>query len=244
MDKPTEKDYEELERLGAKLHIATPTAKWGFKLEKQDSGEVLYETTERAHSWVRNAYTMLISNMCADGVTQNSYGTGVLGIKSTGATAWQAANGAYSISPSVSVNSGATNALRYPGNGFVGAAGSTTNGIVIGTGTAAYSFDDYKLASMVSNGNGTGQMAYSAGTGVDNWDSTNKIYTSSFVRIINNNSGADIVINEVGIIMNTYSPAGYYYNCLMVRDLLETPITVPTDSKLTITYNMQTLFPA
>lgn len=242
MDKATEKDYEELERLGAKLHIATPTAKWGFKLEKQDGSEILYEATERAHSWVRNAYTILICNMCGNGPTQTSYGAGVLGVKGTNGVGWQGTTGAYPFAPAVSVNSGAVNALRYPGNGVVGAAGSITNGIVIGTGTTAYSFDDYKLATVIANGNAAGQMAYSAGTATDTWDSASKLYTSSFTRIMNNNSGADIVVSEVGLI--GYVGVSYASYFLLVRDLLEAPIVVPTDSKLTVTYNMQTLFPA
>ena len=78
----TEKDYELLENLGAKLHIATPTAKWGFKVEKD--GVVLLDTIERAHSWTRNAYNLLATTMCGIKTTgKSSFGNGEINLKLT-----------------------------------------------------------------------------------------------------------------------------------------------------------------
>lgn len=231
----TEKDYEELERLGAKLHIAVPTAIWGFKLESPD-GEIVYEKTERAHSWVRNAYNLLASTMCQVNATgTTSFGNGNINFKDVTATLRGVASNA--MGPLYN------NSVESAGYGYIGPSGDSSKGIVVGTGNTAYSFDDYKLAAAVANGNGVGQLAHSLSSISKSWDSVNKKYNVVHSRIFNNNSTADIVVAEGGIIGNLCHSGGVNSSVLLCRDVYDIPYTIPAAYKFTVSYTMSVQFP-
>ena len=234
----TEKDYELLENLGAKLHIATPTAKWGIKVEKD--GVVLLDTIERAHSWTRNAYNLLVSQMSAAAVTgKSAFSDGQLNLKATNGVVYGASGyiiGHYN--PSQSIES-----PQY--GGFVSDNGDATKGIVVGTGNTAYSFEDYQLSAQVTHGVADGQLSYTLSTIAKEFDTITKKYNVTHERIFYNNSAASITIKEVGIIGGMVSDAGGVTarKCLLCRDILGTAPDVPAGAKITITYTMSTQFP-
>lgn len=226
----TEKDYELLENLGAKLHIATPTAKWHIKVEKD--GDVLYEETERAHSWTRNAYNLLVSTMCACNCNGTSFGDGQINFKTTAGTV--------SGAP-MAITLNQANVETGSAEGFVGKAGVDTRGIVIGTSDSAYNFDDNKLSARITDGAGTGQMAHGLGTVTKAFDTNTKKFNVTHERVFNNNSSAAITVKEVGIICYIWN--SYSQLVLVCRDVLGSAVDVPAASKLTVTYVMSTQFP-
>lgn len=232
----TEKDYELLENLGAKLHIATPTAKWGFKVEKD--GVVLLDTIERAHSWTRNAYNLLATNMCGVKSTgTSSFGNGEINLKLTSSNIVGSGGGFIS-------HYGATGNIEGGSNGgFVGLAGDASRGIVIGLGSTAYSFNNYALATQVVHGTAANQMAYATSTISKVFDSDTKKYNVTHSRVFNNNSSADIIVAEVGIIGCFQIGGSSLYTAMVCRDVLGTPVTVPPASKLTVSYTMSVQFP-
>ncbi len=76
-------------------------------------------------------------------------------------------------------------------------AGNSNYGIQVGTGNTAVTITDYKLATPIVHGTGAGQLQYSThtfntitGTGPLGWTMT---------RSLQNSSGGDIVIAEMGI---------------------------------------------
>lgn len=82
---------------------------------------------------------------------------------------------------------------------FVNAGASDSNkGIQVGTGSAAPTPADYKLGTLITTGNGAGQLAYAAD--VLTPPSTSG-QTTSFVisRNFTNNSGAPITVTEIGL---------------------------------------------
>ncbi|QDR80237.1 hypothetical protein [Sporomusa termitida] len=231
----TEKDYDEIRRLGKKLHIPIPEMFWGFKVESLDGG-VLHDHDERGHSWVRNAYNWLTSQMCAVNAASTTYGAGYLAMKQINGTV---SGSGYAIGmPTVN------NSIELAGQGFSGAV-NTATGLVVGTGTAAFDFEQHTLEAIINNGTNAGELLYLAFNPiVKNYDSSTSTYSVTHSRYFTNNSGGDIVVSEVGI----YTPRIYVANgtgiAMVTRDVLETPVTVPDLARLTVTYTIGVAFPA
>jgi hypothetical protein len=109
--------------------------------------------------------------------------------------------------------------------------GADTWGIQVGTGTSSVGIEDYKLASKISHGTGSGQLQYGA-VSVGNVAIVGTSAQFTIARTFTNNSGADITVNEVGLIWNY---AGLYF--LLDRSLLT--FTVPNGESRTVTYTIK-----
>jgi len=79
------------------------------------------------------------------------------------------------------------------------ASGDTSFGIVVGTSTTPVSITDYRLGALISHGTGAGQLLYGsvAVTSIEVIGSMARFYVT---RLLTNNSGADITVNEVGLV--------------------------------------------
>jgi hypothetical protein len=78
-----ERLYEELRRLGQRLHI--PISETFWELEVRDgSGKVVQRLRQRSHSWVRNAYNMMFCYLAGKDLSNGSFGAGYLSLKETG----------------------------------------------------------------------------------------------------------------------------------------------------------------
>jgi len=109
-------------------------------------------------------------------------------------------------------------------------------GIVIGTGTATPTPQDYKLGNQIANGTGSGQMVYNSPSFSAPTVSGNTI-TFKITQSFENESGASITVTEVGIQAETDNTSAPDY-VLIVHDLLSSPITVANLSILQITYTI------
>jgi len=120
--------------------------------------------------------------------------------------------------------------------------GNSSYGMVIGTGTATPTPNDYQLEMQINNGTSSNQMVYGAHSFVPSSNSVNVSgSTSSFqiIRTFTNSSGSAITVSEVGIITQILNKSDTNYdNILIVHDLLSSPISVPNGSTLTITYTI------
>jgi len=123
--------------------------------------------------------------------------------------------------------------------GFNIGSGSSTYGIVIGTGNAPNTTSTYALESQIANGTGSGQMQYGATTTGNVTTSGNTISVTSG-RTFTNNSGASITVAEVGVYMQA---GGLYTNALaqwaFARDVLASPITVANTTPISVYYTFQ-----
>ncbi len=122
-------------------------------------------------------------------------------------------------------------------------AGDDSYGIVIGNGTASVSPTDYALQSKIPNGTGSGQLSYDAHS-FSPITSGGGVTSFSVVRSFANNSGGDISVSEVGIIIyhRLYEHddrIGTVYNetqyVLIIRDVFSTR-TVPDGGGITVKY--------
>ncbi|WP_378955382.1 hypothetical protein [Pelosinus sp. sgz500959] len=230
----TEQDYDSIRELGKKLHIPTPEMFWNFKIEDDKSDNVIHEHDERGHSWVRNAYNHLVCQMCAIG-TYGTYGAGNINIKTVSGSTISSNPYAIAIMPA---------SVESSGSGYCATAGDDNMGIVVGTSTTAFNFDQTALVSKIANGSSSGQLSHQAFSPiVKNYDSTSKTYTVTHSRVFNNNGSSTITINEVGIYA-TLGWGGSTAQTMTTRDVLATPIVVPPVSKVTITYTLSVAFPA
>jgi len=205
-----------------------------LELEVRDrQGKVIQRHKQRSHSWVRNAYNMLLSELAEVNAGDSIWGAGYLNIKDTGGTLWY---GAYPIGTHTA------RSMLALGYGYMGAAGSVTNGIVVGSGTAAESFEDYVLQTLIANGISSGQLSYVA-SAVRNWvyDAGTKVYTISYSRYMNNNSGGIVSVNEVGLIVSAYV-AGNVRQWYMSRDKLASTVNIPDTGQLKVTYTIKLTF--
>jgi hypothetical protein len=178
---------------------------------KDKDGKIIKVHKQKSHSFVANFMYMLGSFF-----TLNLYSwTDVSG---TGTTFY---NGAVNYTKFLNIN------CNSPGN----------CGIVIGTGTATPTPQDYKLGNKIANGTGSGQMVYNSLSYTNPTVSGNTI-SMTFTQTFTNQSGAPITVTEVGIQtynLNSSDNADY---ALIVHDLLSSPITVPNNGVLGITYTI------
>jgi len=94
------------------------------------------------------------------------------------------------------------------------AAADVNFGILVGTGTNAVTISDFQLQTKIANGTGSGQLLYQATV----ISAVTVVGSDAYITVsrnFNNNSGASITIQEVGLAVR--SGLGYYYQ--ISRDL-------------------------
>src|SRR3972149_825740 len=77
-DPQEEADYESLRRMGQRLHVPIPEASWELLVTGAD-GALRQRLQQRSHSFVRNAFNHLISQLAAkNGDGGGGFGGGVV----------------------------------------------------------------------------------------------------------------------------------------------------------------------
>lgn len=117
----------------------------------------------------------------------------------------------------------------------IAGGGGTICSIMVGTGTAAVSADDYKLAAKISHGTGTGQLIYYFSAIYDPVIDGTTV-KQEIRRAFKNDSGADITVNEIGLIVKTNVDI---FLVLIIRDVIA-PLTIPNGATYTVKYYIQT----
>lgn len=255
VDLKEEQQYERLRKLGQELHIPIPEAFWtleafdkeghpicpkcsfpaikGIRLCPNCGAEIRHH--QRSHSWVRNAYNHMFTELAAKDADDGTFGAGKLSIKDT-AGAIKSGDCPVCISPATSVDGTAS--------GYRAAAGDNTRGIVVGSGTNAENFEDYALQTQVAEGAGAGQLNHAQSEAHSiTYTPATKVLENELVRYFNNNSGGDIGVNEVALYAHG-RVAGAAPDWLQARDKLPSTVTVPDTGQLKVTYTVQLTFPA
>ena len=246
-----EEKYSALKRLGQELHIPIPEAFWALEVFDKDGNPICPHCSfpaisdkcpncgqdvkfkQRSHSWTRNAYNLLFCQLDSKNGSDSTFGGGKLSCKDTsGAIKY----GAKPIGIVTALSLDVTNATH----GILTPAGQDTKGIVVGSGTDAESFEDYKLQTQIANGTGAGQLSYIASELHSvSYNEVSKILSDAQIRYFNNNSGGDVSVNEVGIYCGLESAI-----CCTARDRLASTVTVPNTGQLKVTYTIQLTYPA
>ena len=236
LDAKEEQRISELRRLGQELHLPVLAALWTFEVRDKE-GRLIQRHQQRSHSWVRNAYNHLFSNMCAKNATGISFGAGQVNFKTMAGVVRGATNQGSSIGSST--YEGATYGVRAP-------LATSAWGILVGSGTDAESFEDYALQTQIVHGTGSGQLSHVA-TGVHSVSYTagTKTLQDELIRYFNNNSGAGIDVNEVGMFCYFVTPfAVSHESILFARDHLSATVTVANTGQLKVTYTLELTYPA
>ncbi len=234
MHEPKERRYRQLQRLGQDLKI--PTFEAFLELEVRDgNGRITHHHRQRSHSWVRNAYNHMFSQLAGKNANDTTFGAGKLSIKDTGATLRNA-----------STPIGQSNAdIDGTSYGYRGPAGNDTWGIQVGSGTNAESFEDYQLQTKIANGVGAGQLSYiEQDSHVIAYNAGTKLLSNTQIRYFNNNSGGSVNVNEVALVVNQPQGGSVYGKWMQSRGKLAATITVPNTGQLRVTYTIQLTYPA
>ena len=112
------------------------------------------------------------------------------------------------------------------------ASGTSTVGVVVGTGTNAVALADTALQTQIAEGTGSGQLSY--GASVVNLPSSDSTSTSLILtRVFSNASGGTITIREIGVYARMIS-----WNFCIIRDT--TTIALSDGDQLTLNYILKT----
>ena len=225
---PSEKQLKKYKEIAIALHI--PVFESFLTLEVYDKDGLLIERHDgRAHSWNRNFYNWIYSQAACEEVDDpTTFGDGLLNIKTYAGT----------------VNSGNQLALMSASPetgaaGYRGASGDDTWGILVGSNTQAFSFNDFNLITKIANGTGSGQLSHVLGEiPVRTWTLATRVMKNEWTRYFNNNSGAAISVNEVALVASTIT-----WNLVLVaRDVLGAPVSVTNNGQLKVIYTIQVTF--
>lgn len=97
----------------------------------------------------------------------------------------------------------------------------------LGTDDTPVTYEDYKLGNIVA----LPQTQYNIVNIVENGEHIGLGYTTN----INNNTGADVEIKEVGLYTGLYNNSKPF---LIYREVLETPITIPNGQSVVVTMRL------
>ena len=118
------------------------------------------------------------------------------------------------------------------------AAGTSTNGLVTGTGTNAVALADTALQTQIAHGVGAGQLDY--GASVVNAPSSDSTSTTLILtRVFANSSGGSITVREIGIYAGMIITTATTQRFCIVRDLAT--IALVNGDQLTLNYILKTI---
>lgn len=117
------------------------------------------------------------------------------------------------------------------------ASGTSTAGLVVGTGTTAVAFTNTALVTQIAHGVAATQLQYGACTiALPSSDSTSTSLIHT--RVFSNASGGTITINEIAMYAKLQGIGGNETNHCIVRDLAT--ITLTNGDQLTLNYIFKT----
>jgi hypothetical protein len=240
----TEAKYQRLEALGKRLGI--PILCGHLDLQVTRNGNILSHRKQRSHSWTRNAYNLIFCQLGSSNPTDATFGSGLLSYKQTGGsiTKYTGSYGAWVTY--IDYYNVETRENESAGRGSRAAANDAGHGIVVGTNGAVESFEHYNLQTPIANGLGSGQLSMIAQEApVLSHDAGTKTLTDTLVRFMNNNSGGDITVREVGYIVKMQTGTAYSMsNFLFSRDVLTPEILIPNAGQIRLQYTISLVYPA
>ncbi|MDO8749971.1 MAG: hypothetical protein Q7K03_02340 [Dehalococcoidia bacterium] len=249
VNREEEEDFRLMGEISRRRHIPFLQGRWTlevFDKPVEQGGILIHRHSERAHSAVRNYYNWLFSQGAGKDANTAVFGAGSVNIKTTagvtdvgafpiglGHNASRDTNAAW-----VSVESAATTGLRGP-------TADATQGIVVGSGLGAYSFEDFKLGTQILNGTGGGQLSHVLGeVPVLSYDAGTKTLTTTHARFFNNNSGGPIDVNELSLYCLANDASVVLAKFAVERTVLGATVTIPNTGQLKVTYVISLVYPA
>lgn len=114
---------------------------------------------------------------------------------------------------------------------------STGAGVQVGTGTTPVAREDFNLETSIVNGSGSGQLTFTTLGILTKAAAVTGGYRIILERSFNNDSGGDITINEVGIIVvSRLSSGSPVFSPLILRDIISPGHTVVNGGAVIVRY--------
>ena len=233
----TLRDIDDVNKRCKDLHVPAPPFVFvTTEVFNADGSPVLHQH-EQARSWTRNFYNYVASNILPCAVREDDgsvgFGAGSTKVKATNGTTYTGAADAF-----FKWNTSAPTHYTFIGEG------NGVTGIVVGTGTDAYSIEDYVLGAAIANGSSAGQLAWAAAVKSSlTYASETKKWTNLFYRDFSNNSGSAITVGESGLYW-VLNYGGGNSTFLVERNVLASPVAVADGQILRVTYTTEMTFPA
>lgn len=227
-----EEKYRKLREQCKELRVVTaPDVFIGLQVHRD--GKLVFDDIQRGHSWTRNYYNLMFAwgaDAAGDGVS-TTIGASKMSVRTTGGTVYK--NSLY-----VCNRMGGT---YQTSSGIHGPVSDSSYGIVVGTGSTAFSIDGYALATQITHGTTTGlfshqasaaaTMAYDSTAGAEKW-------TNTISRIFNNNSGGSVTVAETGLYHNAICYGSSQTILMIERTVLDPTVAVVNGAQLTVTYSI------
>jgi len=229
-DPKLRKEYQDL---CFDLHLPCPSAYW--TLETSIKNKIIERKRQPAGSWTRNFWNWMAMSQLSincNAVTPD-FGAGYL--------TWKTTSGVIkgSTTDIIEIGTGANFTFETQG-GHGYRAGVTTNyGILVGTDATAFSIENYVLGALIANGTGAGQLSYQ-GMAIPSvtWTQGSLTMNVNWNRYMNNNSGGDITVEEVGLA--AYTEQGY----ILFERHVTGGLAVPATAQLKCDYDMSIVYSA
>jgi len=203
---------------------------------KDKNGKIIKQHKQHSHSFLMNFAAMLATAMLNPFASIKNF----YYFKITAGT-WYSIDTSYAYQNDLFTMLDSSNDSSY--------------GIVVGTGTATPTPNDFELENQIINGTGSGQLVYGAhsisptpgtsalqaGTSTPSsgvLTPSNNTTSFSVSRTFQNQSGASITVSEVGIMSMTEEYSEVYNPVLLIHDLLSSAITIPNGGVMGITYTI------
>lgn len=227
-DREYEQTFERYRKLGQMLGLMVPKAVYTLRVDNPD-GSVI-KRSSLSHSWVRNAYNWMFTQLGGVDAGDATYESGKLSFKTPDGGISYNYQG-YIVSPGT------------VSGGYQRVAGSDDRGILVGTDDTAESFEGYKILALIAHGNDPGQFSYNACAYTKSWNGGALEMTNTFERIFNNNSGGTIAVAEIGIAGYLKISAISAVSVLVIRDLVSPAVDVVDAAQLTVSYDIILTYP-
>jgi hypothetical protein len=188
------------------------------------------ESREIGHSVTRNQYNLLMSSLGGCNATgSGGFGDGEINVKEVGGVIRGIADHEYGRGLEIQDNEFIYN-ISY-GN-------DSLQGIWIGTGNTAETFNDFELDTKIDHGDAAGELRYwdMLDTKKD-WDAPTRQWTITNRRYFTNHSGASISVAEMCMVGKMTIDTSYYY-VVVARDVLGSPIAVADEELFMAEYQI------
>ncbi len=213
--------------ISKKFNIHTvPQYKLFCGIEKQDDKKLYIPELSRVwegHSLLANWYNQLRSvTFAVDGNDGTTWDDGYINIKGTNDT---------------------VTSQNYPivwssVNYYIANDDSTS--ILVGTGNTAVTERDWKLATLILNGNTSGKLNTGAPVGNVSYDSTNKIWQEDISRPFTGNAADAVTVAEMGLVLSVYNAK----KIMTARDLVDPTEEISIAEVMVFHYILQQVNPA
>ena len=220
----------ELQTRAKDLHLAPPPiVTWGAKIY-EPNGEQIEEILAKSNSYTRNALNAIAcqgtwvrrATTAESGVIGGGFADGQLGSKDVSASVSNAPANYYENSSTASQGSG-----------------ETYFSFLAGYSDAAESIDSYVLGSEFGDGSGANQLNKGTSTRTSVWDSANHKFVTTFSRQFTNGYGSSQIIKEIGLRLIGFYGASTGKSCLVLRDVLASPITLTSGQTVILYYQLE-----